>query len=133
MNILKGTISHVDSSRHTSLVEIDVNGDLFSVVLLETAHTNSCLKENGKVSLMFKETEVFFNRNKEDTSSILNQFWSKVASIQKGVVLSEISFEYQKNLLRAIIPTKSLNKIKLKIGEEIVWCIKVNEITLRWE
>ena len=63
MNKLTGKIIEVESSLHMSMVDIDVDGDIFSAIILETGATASYLKPQQKVSLIFKETEVCIGKD----------------------------------------------------------------------
>ena len=58
MNKLQGKIINIESSEHISIVDIDVEGDLFSTVSIETPETADYLRIGKEVSMLFKETEV---------------------------------------------------------------------------
>ena len=44
MNKLQGKIMNIESSEHISIVDIDVKGDLFSTVIIETPETADYLR-----------------------------------------------------------------------------------------
>ena len=46
-----------------SMVDIDVDGDVFSSIVLETPASAAYLKQGSSVTLLFKETEVSIGKN----------------------------------------------------------------------
>ncbi len=62
MNELAEKIIHLESSASMSLVEVDVRGEIFSSIILETPQSVAYLKIGRTVGLLFKETEVLIIR-----------------------------------------------------------------------
>ena len=133
MNVLKGTIQGIESSAHSSLVNVDVRGDHFFVVLLETPQTADYLKADRPVTLLFKESEVIIGKAVRGQLGLVNHMQAVVHSIKKGTVLTEVNMTYRNTDLAAIVPTKAADDLRLRAGETVDWFIKVNEITLQWK
>ncbi|MDK9693021.1 MAG: hypothetical protein OEL19_02085 [Sulfurimonas sp.] len=130
MNILKGTIVSIKQSESLMLVFMDVEGELFNSLLLEGDKNHFEVGMN--VHLLFKETEVTL----ATTSSALserNAFCSKITNIENGKILSNITLDFLGNDINAIITKGALHGLKCKVGDEFLWVVKANEVTLQPE
>ena len=128
MNILKGTIVSIKQSDSLSLIFIDVEGQLFNSLVVESGENN--FEVGAEVNLIFKETEVTL----ATTNSILserNSFVSKITHIENGKLLANITLDFFGNEINAIITKGALHGLKCKIGYEFLWVVKANEVTLQ--
>ena len=130
MNKLKGKIMNIESSEHISIVDIDVEGDLFSSTILETPETADYLRIGNEVFMLFKETEVSIGKALSGNLSLRNKLKSKIKTIKRGAVLSEIVLDYKGKDIISIITTRSTNKLDLKVGDEVQGLFKANEVTI---
>ncbi len=130
MNKLQGTIVNIESSEQMSIVEVDVKGDIFSSIVLETPTTAAYLKIGARVTLLFKETEVSIAKNLSGRISIRNRAQSSVKKIEKREILTTVILDYKGREITAIISTKSANRLELKKDEDVEWLVKTNEISL---
>ena len=83
MNKLTGKIILVESSQHMSMVDIDVDGDIFSSIVLETASTAPYLTKGTAITLLFKETEVSIAKNLSGLISLRNRFPGSIKRMEK--------------------------------------------------
>jgi len=128
MNILKGTIVSIKQSENLMLVFMDVEGELFNSLLLDGEKNH--FEVGMDVHLLFKETEVTL----ATTSSIVserNAFCSKITHIENGKILSSITLDFLGNDINAIITKGALHGLKCKVGDEFLWVVKANEVTLQ--
>ena len=130
MNKLIGKIVLIESSQHMSMVDIDVEGDVFSSIVLETPISAAYLKQGGPVALLFKETEVSIGKNLSGLISLRNRFKGKIKLIEESELLSKIILEYKSQEIISIISTRSTQRLGLIIGDEIEWLVKTNEVSL---
>ena len=130
MNKLQGTIVSIESSNHISIIEVDVQGDVFSSIVLEGKKGPCQYKKNDKVTLLFKETEVGIAKNLSGFISFRNRFKSVIQKIEKGSILAKVTLNYKNNTIESIISTRSANNMKLKENEEVEWLVKTNEVSL---
>ena len=130
MNKLTGKIILIVSSPHMSMVDVDVDGDVFSSIVLETPATGSYLKEGVEITLLFKETEVSIGKNLSGMISLRNRFKARVKGVEKSDILSKISLEYRSKKIVSIISTRSVDKLGLMAGDEVEWLVKTNEVSL---
>src|SRR3989338_1641982 len=91
MNKLKGNIIDIVSSEHISMIAVDVQGDIFSSIVLEGKKGPRNYKVTDKVTVLFKETEVGIAKNLTGLISFRNRFTSTIKRIEKGPILSKIS------------------------------------------
>jgi molybdopterin-binding protein len=130
MNKLLGKIMNIESSEHISIVDIDVEGDLFSSVIIETPETADYLKIGNEVFMLFKETEVSIGKALSGNLSLRNRLTSKIKTIEKGKVLSKIVLDYKGKDIVSVITTRSTNKLDLKVGDEVQGLVKANEVII---
>lgn len=130
MNKLEGKIARIESCENMSLVNVEVDGDIFSSVVLETPLSSAYLKEGNRIAILFKETEVSIGKNLTGMLSIRNRFRSRIKSIEKAEILSRVVLEYKGRTIVSIITTGSVDRLDLKAGEEVEWLVKTNEVSL---
>ena len=128
MNILQGNISDIKTCDEIAQVSVDVGGIVFSSILIDADSMN--LKIHDNVDILFKETEVLV-ATKQSSVSARNAFLGGVVEIKQGAILSEISFSFQTSIIKSIITTGSLKALNIKKGDEFLWFVKANEVTLR--
>lgn len=130
MNKLLGKITNIESSEHISIVDIDVEGDLFSSVIIETPETADYLKIGNEVFMLFKETEVSIGKALSGNLSLRNRLKSKIKTIEKGTVLTKITLDYKGKDIISVITTRSTNKLDLKVGDDVQGLVKANEVII---
>ena len=128
MNNLTGKVFSVKSDEHMSIVEMDVKGDIFKTIIIETPETVSFLRQGSPVNLMFKETEVSIGKNFTGKISLQNKMSCTVKEIKKGRLLSAIKLDYKGNLITSIITSAAVEQLELKEEEAVSALIKTNEI-----
>jgi len=130
MNKLKGFIKSIQSSENISVVDIDVDGISLCSIIVETQKTADYLKVGNEVYILFKETEVSVGKNVQGLLSLRNQINCTVQNIEKGKVLSKVVLNFKNYNIVSIITTNSVEKLQLKIGDNVKAFIKSNEVSL---
>ena len=130
MNKLIGKIVFIESTQHMSMVDIDVQGDVFSSIVLETPASASYLKQGNSVQMLFKETEVSIGKNLTGLISLRNRFKGTIRRIEKSEILSKVFLNYQSQEIVSIISTRSVQKLGLIDGDAVEWLVKTNEVSL---
>ncbi len=130
MNKLKGTIVDVQSSPEISIVEVDVSGDVFSAIVLETPTSAPYLKAGHHIDIIFKETEVSIAKDLFGLISIRNRFKAQIKRLDKYSILTTVVLTYKTAEITSIISTKSAQRLDLKEGDQIEWLVKTNEVSL---
>lgn len=132
MNRLRGTITAVESAGHVQLVDVTVDAETFSAILLETADGDR-LRPGAEVTLLFKETEVSLAKNLSGLISLRNRIPARVRAVEKGKVLASITLDYRGNDIVSVITARSAERLDLKAGDEVEGLVKANEMTILHE
>ena len=130
MNKLKGKIVAIESSEAMSIVELDVKGDIFSAIVLETPQSADYLCVGQEIFLLFKETEVSIAENLSGLISLRNRIKSPIKNIDSQGILTKIILDYKGDDVVAIISSRSAKKLSLKNSEEVEWLVKATEVSL---
>lgn len=130
MNQLRGRIVGIESNDHVSLVDVEISGDTFSAMLLETPESAPYLAIGNEVQLMFKETEVSLAKNLSGLISLRNRVQGTVRAVRSGAILSEVELDYRGHKLVSIITTRSIRRLSIREGDEVEALIKANEVSL---
>ena len=131
MNRLKGEIYDVQISEGISLVDIRIDDDEFSSLIINSESTDEYISVGNEVNMLFKETEIsvksFHERHNKKRQ---NKIVTEVEAVNKGDILSELKFRYKGNLITAIILTRLFEELELKIGEKAILILRTQEILL---
>lgn len=130
MNRLRGRIIRIASNDHMSLVDVDVNGDIFTATLLETPEDAPYLRLGNVVNVLFKETEVSLAKGLSGLISLRNRVNATVKLVRSGIILSEVVMDYRGQPISSIITTGSIRRLDIKPGDEVEALVKANEVTL---
>jgi len=130
VNKLIGKIIQIESSQHMSMVDIDVNGDVFSSIILETPATATYLKQGNQITMLFKETEVSIGKNLSGLISLRNRFKAIIKELEKSDILTKVLLDYKGKEIISIITSRSSQKLALAVGDSVEWLVKTNEVSL---
>lgn len=130
MNRLKGQIIAIEHTSHMSLVDVAVDGDVFSATLLETPESAAYLKVGNQVTLLFKETEVSLAKNLSGLISLRNRFPVTIRSIERGDILTAVGLNYRGVTLTSVITTRGIDRLQLVVGDKVEALVKANEMVL---
>ena len=127
MNRLEGIIKDVKSVDGITQIFINIGDEILSSLILSG---NEEYKKGEIVNLLFKETEVMIATKKSKVSA-RNSFVSKIADIQIGEILCCVEFLFGENKIVSIITKGALEDLKCNIGDEFMWFVKSNEISIQ--
>ena len=130
MNTLTGKIVDIESTQMVSLISVDVDGDIFTSIILEGKSQPMNYKRDDQVNLLFKETEVGIAKNFAGQISFRNRFGAKIKRIEKGLILSKLTLDYKGKRVESIISTKSAQNMQLQETDLVEWLVKSNEVSL---
>jgi len=130
MNNLKGKIVSFESEGDLSIVQIGVDENTLSAIVIEKPESSNYLNVNTEVNIYFKETEVILAKNQSNQISIENRILCEVAKINKGVLLTNIKLKKGGDVITSIISTSAFNAMEIKVGDEVIAMVKMNEIMI---
>ncbi len=133
MNQLTGQITAIESNHHLSLVDVTVEGEVFSATLLETPETAPYLRLGQPVTMLFKETEVSLAKNLSGLITLRNRFPVTITEIERGTIMSAVRLAYRGLALTSVVTTRSLDKLELVPGDVVEALVKANEVVLKAE
>ncbi len=99
-------------------------------MLIESATQPEWLQTGNSIELIFKETEVSLAKNLSGLISTRNRMKCEITQIELGELLSKIDLKFQRFQISSAITTRSVNLLKLKIGDQVEALVKANEISL---
>ena len=130
MNKLPGIITNIQQSGAILLVDVEVEKQLFSALLIESVQQPEWLVSGNSVDIVIKETEVSLAKNLSGQISMRNRLKCIVVAIERGDLLSTVTLNFSGHTLTSAITTRSVNSLKLEIGDEVEALVKANEVSL---
>lgn len=129
MNKIKGKITAITSNGSVNIVKIDVNNHFISSILLKN-DSDSFIKKDAEVTVLFKETEVIIAKGTVENISLQNKFYGPIISLEKGVILSTLTVYTPVGNISSMITTNAVEQLNLSINDTVTAMIKSNEIML---
>lgn len=130
MNTLPGKIYKVESTKGISLVDICIDDDQFSSLIINSEATDSYILAGNPVNMLFKETEISLKCYRDKLVKRQNKVIVEVINITNGQILSEVKLNYKGFSVTAIILTRLLNELGLEVGKKAVMILRTQEILL---
>ena len=130
MNKLNGIITQIQKSGAILLVDVDVDGQDFSALLIESADPPDWLKVGGAVDVVFKETELSLAKGFTGKISMRNRMPCKVLHIERGDLLCIVKLKYRSYSIASAITTRAVDSLQIAVGDELDALVKSNEISL---
>ena len=130
MNILTGIITQIQQSGAILLVDVEVDGQGFSALLIESATRPEWLEKSNTIDLVFKETEVSLAKNLSGLISLRNRMQCQVLKVERGELLSKITMQFQHHTITTAITTRAVDSLQIVVGDTIEAMVKANEVSL---
>lgn len=131
MNKLSGIITQIQQSGAILLVDVDIDEQSFSALLIESATQPEWLRKGNAVELVFKETEVSLAKNRTGIISMRNRMMCSVLHINRGELLSTVELQFRQNRIASAITTRAIDALQIEVGDTIEALVKSNEISLK--
>lgn len=130
MNILKATITSIQTNGSLSLVSLDAGDCHLKSIVIETPETADYLIEGKEILVHFKETIVIIGKGNEFKISLQNRLPGHISSIEPGALLSRIHISTPAGEVVSIITSAAVSQLDLKVGDQVTALVKTNEIML---
>ncbi len=130
MNTLPGEIYKVQTAEGITLVDICIDSDQFSSLIINSESTDAYIKEGNKVNMLFKETEISLKRYHDKLVKRQNKIIAEVTEIVNGKILSQVKLKYKTYDVTAIVLTRLVNELGLEEGRKAVLILRTQEILL---
>lgn len=114
------------------MVEVAMAGSVekITVLVLDAPSTSPYLRVGGRISVLFKETEVILVKGAIPNLSVRSRLPAITEHVRRGVLLSEIVLDYCGYPIHALITTKSLDGMGILDGDPLTILVKSTEISL---
>ena len=129
MNTYSGNITAVETDGALSIVTVNVSGIQLSTIVVDSPESAPYLAVGKVVNVVFKETEVVLATGNPDIS-LANQIAGVVKSVDTGAILSRIEMQTVIGLIVSIITTRSVHRLGIKPGDQVMAMVKTNETML---
>ncbi len=127
MNQIKTTITKITTLEQLNLVEFEFQESILKMVSLDL---NEKTVVGQKVLLGIKSTNINLAKDFKGELSFSNQIVATIKSIEEGYILSSIILEKQNQLFETIITKESLQRMSLKIDDEVIMLIKSSDLAI---
>jgi len=130
MNTLPGIIKKIQQSGAIQLIDLTVDDQAFSAMLLDSATNQQWLKVDAKVTIIFKETEVSLAKDLSGKISMRNQIRCTIQNIERGKLMSNVHLKFGNYSIASAITTRSVDALELQSNDIVTALIKSNEISI---
>ena len=127
MNNIEATITEIKNIDNLHTIKFDFFDNVLSMFSLQLLRD---IKIGSKVLLAIKPSHITIAKNFTGMISYLNKFNAIVKEIDKGKFLTSVLLEAFKVDFETIMTVESLEKLDLKLGEEVTIFIKASDISL---
>ncbi|MEA2050669.1 MAG: TOBE domain-containing protein [Campylobacterota bacterium] len=127
MSKLLAVVKDIQNEENLNIIKFDFFGTTLTMMSLDL--TND-LKIGSKVILTTKSTSIAIAKDFCGDISYSNQIKTKIISINKGKLLCSIELSIASLVFESIITLNSADRLKLKIGDEVVAFIKASELLI---
>jgi len=125
LNKFTATVKEIQSNNSLNIVSFDFNGLELSMMSLDL---DSSIHIGSKVKLGVKSTSIAVAKEFNGVISYSNQLNAVVKTLDDGKLLSSINAEVNSSLFEAIITSKSVNRMNVKVGDSVTLFIKASEL-----
>ncbi len=134
MNKIRVKIANIIKSGSIALVKLDSlesNAQLTALVLdFQSDNVASNLKLGAECNAIFKESEVMIALL-DSRVSARNCFKARITQIECDEIFARIFVDFES--ITSLITKEACDSLNLKIGDEILWFVKSNEVALEFK
>lgn len=126
MNRLKCVITSVAKSDMLTKIDMLCGDVALTAFAIDMDYDTDRINE--EVTVLFKESEVSIAKNFVGDISLQNRFTCKITDIDKGDLLAQIGLSFLNYKIDSIISMKSVKKMDLHVGDEVLALVKSTEM-----
>ena len=130
MNRLPATISKLEHGDGIIIALAEVDAYTFTAQMIEPAAHKSAVQLGARVDLVFQESEVALARDLAGHISLSNRHAAKIMQMQSGELLCRVTLNFNGHSIVALITQQSATRLQLKLGDNIEWLVKANEMLI---
>jgi len=126
MNHLQGTLINIEQNGMLHLLEFKLQKQILYILTLDLDK----IQQKHNYTLRVKSTDIAIAKEFSGTLSILNQLEAKVVAIDVKKLLTTVTLDIDSFKVESVIPTRSVQKMNLTIGDSVLALIKASEISI---
>ena len=127
MNTLEAQISKIDRLDNLTIVKFNYNQTCLSMMSLGLKD----IEIGSKVILNINASHIAIAKDLKGDISLSNIFNCVISELDKGELLSSIKLKIDDDYLTSIITTNSVNRMNLKINDNVQALVKASEISIK--
>ena len=127
MNKVRAEVKTIEASGHLHRITLDAGGETFVVITLELGED---FVVSSRVNISFKSTHVAIARGLQGEVTISNRIASKVETIRRKPILTEVVLCSRAGSFTALITTRALERLGLQEGDEVTALMKASDLYL---
>lgn len=128
MNNIKAIVNKIHHVDGLNIVEFDFDSIILSMMSLELS---SNIKVGTSVILGAKPSHITIAKDINIEISYSNRLQTKIVDITEGKLLCTVVMSYQESKIESLITKKSLEKMNLQVGDDVVTLIKSSELFIK--
>ena len=128
MNSIKAIVNKIHHVDGLNIVEFDFDSIILSMMGLELS---SNIKIGTSVILGAKPSHITIAKDINIEISYSNRLRTKIIDINRGKLLCTVVMLYKETKIESLITKKSLEKMNLQIGDDVVTLIKSSELFIK--
>lgn len=129
MNKIKVRIKNITKSSLCAFIKLESleSNAVFSSILLDF---DGRFTLGSECNAIFKENEVFIADKNYHKISARNRFISPITAIECDDIFARIFLAFEGQTITSLITREAALELDLKIGEEVLWFVKSNEVMI---
>ena len=130
MNSIAAKVLATEQCRELSLVSLRSGGADFLVLVVESANTPDYMHIGAAVRLLFKETdgEIVPKTNFCPPHNCLP---CRISCFNRGTLLTELTLQWQEQLLQVLILSKEFDLYQFEAGQEVYLRLRSDELMIQ--
>ncbi|GHD57058.1 TOBE domain-containing protein [Jeongeupia chitinilytica] len=129
MNRIPATLTRVEHGAGMTLIEAEAAARS-GLPLVATIVGEVALTVGAAVVLACKETEVALAKHLSGEISLRNRHGARVVGLDSGSVLTRVQLDWHGQRIASVITTGSAQRLGLRIGDDVEWLVKANEMAV---
>jgi len=127
VNKVRAEVRTIEASGHLHRITLDAGGETFVVITLELGED---FVVGSRVYISFKSTHVAIARGLQGDVTISNRIASKVETIRRKPILTEVVLYSRAGSFTALITTRAFERLGLQEGDEVTALMKASDLYL---
>lgn len=127
MNELKATVKSIESLENLNIVKFEYKGIILSMMSLSLKN----VEVGTSVILSINASHIAIGKDLKGDISLTNRFDCTIVELNQGKLLSSLKLKTNNDFLTSIITTNSVNRMNLRVNDEVQALVKASELSIK--